>query len=207
MAFLPGVATNAVRCEEPPGGPERLAGSSLAHHLEPLLRLGFRFIGRRCRELQHGGALAEDEIVEPYLLAIRQFQRVMVQIRIAEIDLTEDADAGRMRDFFRYWVLRAFTNGLGERDFRSRQHADSLFGGFRGIGGGKPARIGVAELRDPQFVAHNRWARSDQTQAIVADDSLLYLRLLLRSLSSHPRGRSFLGGRKHTKMDSLLAYS
>src|ERR1700722_3884660 len=74
----------------------RAAGTSLLdeHHAadrRSALRLAFGAM-RPCRKLQHCGVLPGAETGQQHHLAVRKFQRVVMVVRIVEVDLLEASD-------------------------------------------------------------------------------------------------------------------
>ncbi|BAC50093.1 bll4828 [Bradyrhizobium diazoefficiens USDA 110] len=133
------------------------------------LRLVFTLAGRLGhRQLQHGRALAFDELRHEYVFAVGEFDRVMMAIGNVRIDLAELADAGV--DGARPDPAIVVADVVGEGELRSRQQADR--DGHVGLGG-EAARRGAAEGGRDDRLADLCGTRRDGMQAVVTHRVLL----------------------------------
>ncbi|TYO65765.1 hypothetical protein FXV83_14840 [Bradyrhizobium hipponense] len=136
------------------------------------LRLVLAFADRLAhRQLQHGCALAFDELRDQHVFAVGKFDRVVVAIGNVRVDLAELSDA--RVDGARPDPAIVVADVVGEGELRSRQQADR--DGEIGFGG-EAARRGAAEgCRDDRLADFGR-ARRDGMQAVVTHRVLLIRR-------------------------------
>ncbi|PJG56841.1 hypothetical protein CVM73_04325 [Bradyrhizobium forestalis] len=124
------------------------------------------------RQLQHGRALAFDELRHQHVFAVGKFDRVMMAIGNVRVDLAELADAGV--DGARPDPAVVVTDVVGEGELRSRQQADR--DGEIGFGGEAACRGAAEGCRDDRL-ANFGGTRCDGMQAVVTHRVLLMRRL------------------------------
>src|SRR5262245_35043672 len=132
---------------------------SLARKGHAFLSLRLFDARRPCRQLQHGCLLAFAQEGQKEGLSVRQFERVMVHMRLVAIDLTENcrlAPSGRGSSIDCDFRI--------EGKLRAGKHANRGAGVARS---GEPARAG-AEITRSKLVANARGTRFDVHKAIVA---------------------------------------
>ncbi|MYV82821.1 hypothetical protein GTH44_13270 [Bradyrhizobium japonicum] len=120
------------------------------------------------RQLQHGRALAFDQLRHQHGFAVGEFDRIMMAIGNVRIDLAELADA--RIDGARPDPAIVVTDVVGEGELRSRQQADR--DGRIGRRG-KAARRGAAEGCRDDRLADFGGTRRDGMQAVVTHRVLL----------------------------------
>src|SRR5215472_9109050 len=86
-----------------------------------------RVVLYRDRQLQHRGGLASDQLRELHNLAIREFQRVVLNVRNVQIDLPEARDLVLHTGLAKKAAVVA--DLIVEGQFRSGQQADRHLGG------------------------------------------------------------------------------
>ena len=118
--------------------------------------------------MQHGGRLIGGEIVEFDDRAIRQFQRIVVRMRLVLIDLTEDADIRFVRGSSGI-EMPIGLDRLIEGDLRPRKDAD---GYILAVNRAEAASAG-SEVANFEFVVNRSLAGGNLLKRIIADGSLL----------------------------------
>jgi hypothetical protein len=117
-----------------------------------------------CRKLQHGRFLALAKLGQEDDLAVREFQRIVMDVRRLLVDLAEDrrvvfdvldAAAEEARRFDR--------NLFRESDLRSRQQTHCRGAFFRR----REAPCSGAEIPSGELVAYFSWSRCNAVKAVV----------------------------------------
>src|SRR5262245_22134117 len=156
---------------------------SLARKGHAFLSLRLFDARRPCRQLQHGCILAFAQEGQKKGLPVRQFERVMVHMRLVTIDLAENCG-----------LVPSGSGSSIDCDFRiegklrAGKHANCGAGIARS---GEPAGAG-AEVTRSKLVANARGTRFDVHQAVVAHG----LAPLFHICASNARGQSWFTAAK-----------